>query len=154
MIGFRVCNVWWFVFFNVWPLYFGLGGCNVFNYNPFLMIFSVPDVPKEGVQVLFGDQKQWSPPLGFSLPWKLKGSPMSCSTLGGRDCWNQIHPLRSLSKKLERPAISLMTGSLVWGEAGVGGIKYHRRSTLVFRRNVSSVFFLLFFPFFYIANTY
>jgi len=32
------------------------------------MIFSVPDVPIEGVQVLFGDQKQWSPPLGFSLP--------------------------------------------------------------------------------------
>jgi hypothetical protein len=45
-----------------------LEGRNFFNYNPFLTIFSAPDAPIEGVQVLFGHQKQQSPPLGFSLP--------------------------------------------------------------------------------------
>jgi hypothetical protein len=30
------------------------------------------DAPSGGIQVLFGDQKQWSPPLGFGLPWVLK----------------------------------------------------------------------------------
>jgi hypothetical protein len=49
-----------------------LGGCNVFNYNPFLTIFSAPNAPIEGVQVLFGHQKQQSPPLGISLPEHLK----------------------------------------------------------------------------------
>ncbi len=28
--------------------------------------------PREGVQVLFGHQKQWSPPLESGLPWVLK----------------------------------------------------------------------------------
>jgi hypothetical protein len=36
------------------------------------MIVSVSDVPRGEVQVLFGHQKQWSPPLGSGLPWALK----------------------------------------------------------------------------------
>jgi hypothetical protein len=40
-------------------------------------------VPIGGVQVLFGHQKQWSPP---SLPWMLKWSLMDCSTLTKLGC--------------------------------------------------------------------
>jgi hypothetical protein len=45
------------------------------------MIFSATDALIGGVQVLFGHQKQRSPPLGFSLPWALKWLFMGCSTL-------------------------------------------------------------------------
>jgi hypothetical protein len=45
-----------------------LGRRNFLNSNPFFTIFSAPDAPTEGVQVLIGHQKQQSPPLGFSLP--------------------------------------------------------------------------------------
>ncbi len=60
-----------------------LGGCNFLNSNPFLMISNAPDASIGGVQVLFGLQKQWSPPLGSGLPWALKWSLMGCSTLVG-----------------------------------------------------------------------
>ncbi len=46
-----------------------LGGINFFNPNPFLTIFSVPNAPIGRVQVLFGHQKQQSPPLASGLPW-------------------------------------------------------------------------------------
>jgi hypothetical protein len=36
----------------------GLGGHNFLISNPFLTIVSVPDVQREGVQILFGHQKQ------------------------------------------------------------------------------------------------
>jgi len=49
--------------------------------NPFLMILSAPNASIRGVQVLFGHQKQWSPPLGSGLPWALKWSLIGCSTL-------------------------------------------------------------------------
>jgi len=51
------------------PLYFG--GRNFLNSNMFLTIFDVLDVPIGGVQVLFGHQKQQSPPLGSGLRWTL-----------------------------------------------------------------------------------
>jgi len=35
---------------------------------PFLMILNVPNAPIKGDQVLFGHQKQQSPPLGSGLP--------------------------------------------------------------------------------------
>jgi hypothetical protein len=38
-------------------------------------------VPREEVQVLFGHQKQQSPPLGSSLPWAFKCSVTNWSTL-------------------------------------------------------------------------
>jgi hypothetical protein len=46
---------------------FTLGGHNFFNFNPFLMIFSMLNMSIGGAQVLFGHQKQWSPPFGLSL---------------------------------------------------------------------------------------
>jgi len=45
-----------------------LGGYNFFNSIPSLRIFSAPHVPIKGVQIFFGHQKQWNPPLGFGLP--------------------------------------------------------------------------------------
>jgi len=42
-----------------------LGGHNFLN---FISFFIMPNVPIGGVQVLFGDKKQRSPPLGFGLP--------------------------------------------------------------------------------------
>ncbi len=47
---------------------FNLGGRNFLISNPFLIIVIVSDAPRGGVQVLFGDQKQKSSPLGSSLP--------------------------------------------------------------------------------------
>ncbi len=44
------------------------GGCNFFNSNSFLMIFSAPDVSTGRVQVLFKHQKQWSLPLNLACP--------------------------------------------------------------------------------------
>jgi len=48
------------------PLYFG--GCNFLNFNLFSTIFSASDVSIRGIQVLFGHQKQRSPPLESGLP--------------------------------------------------------------------------------------
>jgi hypothetical protein len=52
------------------PLYLGWGGggCNFLISNQFLKFFSPSDVPRGGVQVLFGHHKQWSTPLGHGLP--------------------------------------------------------------------------------------
>jgi hypothetical protein len=45
------------------------------------MIVSVSNAPREGVQVLFGHQKQQSTPLGSGLSWALKCSVTSQPTL-------------------------------------------------------------------------
>jgi hypothetical protein len=45
-----------------------LGDLNFLIRDSFSNIVSVSDAPKEEVQVLFGHQKQWSPPLGSGLP--------------------------------------------------------------------------------------
>jgi hypothetical protein len=50
------------------PNTFTLGGHKFLIFNPFLMILSVSDVSRGGAQVMFGHQKQWSPPLGSGLP--------------------------------------------------------------------------------------
>ncbi len=47
---------------------FTLRGCNFLVPNLFLTIVSVLDAQREGVQVLFGHQKQQRPPLGSNLP--------------------------------------------------------------------------------------
>jgi hypothetical protein len=52
------------------------------------MIVSVSDAPRGGVQVLFGHQKQRSPPLGSSLPWALKCSVTGRCTLSGPGGYN------------------------------------------------------------------
>jgi hypothetical protein len=49
------------------PVYFGPGH-NFFNFVPFFMIISVPNVPIRGVQILIGHQKEWSFPFGSGLP--------------------------------------------------------------------------------------
>jgi hypothetical protein len=61
-----LCSIWWFVFefFTLSTL----GGHNFLNSILFIMIFSAQDVPIEGIQVLFGHQKQQNLPLGFGLP--------------------------------------------------------------------------------------
>ncbi len=79
----------WLSFLVLDGLFFGvldpftLGGCNFFNSNPFLMILNASDAQIRRVQVLFGLQKQWSPPLRSGLPWALKWSHMGCSTVVG-----------------------------------------------------------------------
>jgi len=46
-----------------------LGEHNFLISNPFLKKISASNAPtREGIQVLFGAQKQWSPPFGFGLP--------------------------------------------------------------------------------------
>jgi len=47
---------------------FTVEGHNSLISNPFLMVVSVSDAPRGGVQVLLGHQKQQIPPLGSSLP--------------------------------------------------------------------------------------
>jgi hypothetical protein len=58
-----------------------VGGHNFLNSIPFFMIFSVPNAPIKRVQVLFGHQKQWSPPLESNLPWAFKCPVTSRFTL-------------------------------------------------------------------------
>ncbi len=60
---------------------FTLAGRNVFISNPFLTNVTVSNVPRGGVQVFFGHQKQWSPPLGSGWPWALKCLVINRSTL-------------------------------------------------------------------------
>jgi hypothetical protein len=50
-------------------------------FNPFPTIVSVWDVSRGGLQVLWGHQKQWNLPLGFSLWSKLKCPVTNSSTL-------------------------------------------------------------------------
>lgn len=64
-------------FWVSWPPLLLLMGRNFLNSNPFFMILNAPNAPIGGVQVMFGHQKQYSPPLGFSLAWALK-----CSVIG------------------------------------------------------------------------
>ncbi len=64
-------SVWWFVFQSSWPPLLWRGG-NFLISNPFLMIVSVSIAPRGWVEVLFGLQKQQSPPLESGLPWAFK----------------------------------------------------------------------------------
>jgi len=74
-----------FVVFNglsFWVLDpFCFEGGNFLISNLFLMIVSVSDAPRGGDQVLFGHQKQHSPPLGSSFFWTFKCSIIAQSTL-------------------------------------------------------------------------
>jgi hypothetical protein len=54
-------------FLSSWPPLLWRG-CNFLKFNPFFTIFSAPDAPIGGVQVLFGHQKRRSPLLGSALP--------------------------------------------------------------------------------------
>jgi len=63
------------------------------------MIFSASDVPRKGVQIFFGHQKQWNPPYGFGLPRVLKCSFTGHSTL--------VLQTLSLVQSCERFLISL-----------------------------------------------
>jgi hypothetical protein len=66
-----LCNVWWFVFLSYWPhLRWGAVTFSMFFFFWQFLVCQI--VPIRGVQVLFGHWKQWSPPLGSSLPWILK----------------------------------------------------------------------------------
>jgi hypothetical protein len=60
---------------------FILGGHNFFISNLFSMIITMSDASRGGVQVLFAHHNQLSPPLGSGLPWALKCSVTSQSTL-------------------------------------------------------------------------
>ncbi|CAK9257327.1 unnamed protein product, partial [Sphagnum jensenii] len=61
-LGTILCGDCQFVFWEFLTPFI-LGGCNFFISNPFSMIVSVLDVPREGVQILLGHQKQQSPPF-------------------------------------------------------------------------------------------
>jgi hypothetical protein len=88
----NLCSVWWFVFFE-FLIPFILGGHNFLISNPFSTIVSVSDVSRWGVQVLFGHQKQGSPPLGSCA---LSASVFAHQPVYPRwDCW--IHTLENSS---------------------------------------------------------
>ncbi len=59
-------------FFFEFLTFFTLRGHNFLNSIMFLMIFIAPYAQIRGIRVLLGCQKQWSPPLGFGLPWTFK----------------------------------------------------------------------------------
>jgi hypothetical protein len=77
VIGNRLCSIQWFVFLRFLLLL--LWGPITFSILIHFWSFSVHQIG--GVQVLFGHQKQRSPPLGYDLPWALKWLLMGCSTL-------------------------------------------------------------------------
>ncbi len=93
MFGNRLCSVLWFVFFSSWPPLIGGargGGRNFLICNPFLKKFSASDTLRGSVQVLFGYQKQHSPPIESGLPWALKCSLTGCSTLPHVNIWSVL----------------------------------------------------------------
>jgi hypothetical protein len=55
-------------FFSMFLTPFTLEGYNFLSSHLFLTIFTVSNVPRGGVEVLFGHQKQCTPPLGLTLP--------------------------------------------------------------------------------------
>jgi hypothetical protein len=55
------------LFFYLFLTPFMLGVHDFLISNPFSTIVNVSNVPRGGVQVLFGNQKQQSPPLGSEL---------------------------------------------------------------------------------------
>ncbi len=74
-----LCSVQWFVFLSFLTPFI-LGDCNFLISNPFLMIVNVLNVPRRGLQVLFGHQKQQNPPLDLAYPkclsvWSLASLP-------------------------------------------------------------------------------
>ncbi len=71
----NLCNVWWFVFFEFLTPFTTLEDQNFLISNLFSTIVSVSDAPTGEAPVLFGHQKQRSPPLGSSLPCCLVTSP-------------------------------------------------------------------------------
>jgi hypothetical protein len=72
-LGIGFYSVRWFVFFNfLSPLIWA--DCNFLICNLFSTIVSVSNVPRREVHILFGHQKQTSPPLGSSLSWAFKCS--------------------------------------------------------------------------------
>jgi hypothetical protein len=75
--GTSLCSVQWFVFFQFLAP-FTLGGHNFLISNPFLIIITMSDVPREEVQVLFGHQKQHCSITGRST----LGSLVSSSFIG------------------------------------------------------------------------
>ncbi len=95
MFGNRLCSVLWFVFFNFWPSLLGGGGGITFWFLiRFWKEISASDAQRGGVQVVFGHQKQWSPPLGSSVPWALKCSLTGRSTLLHS---GNFHPIYSMN---------------------------------------------------------
>jgi len=111
-LGVEELTLWHSVVCFFWvlgPLYFGV--CNFLNCNLFLTIFSAsntfkwifsaPNAPIGGVQVLFGHQKQQRPPLGSSLPWVLKCSITDRSTLA---TWRlRVKPILDKGSKVQFP---------------------------------------------------
>ncbi len=67
-----------------------LGGCNFLNFILFSMIFSTSDAPIGRVQVLFGNQRRPSFPLGSSLPWAFKCSVTSQFTLKNTKTFSSV----------------------------------------------------------------
>jgi len=57
-----LCSVQWFVFLSFLTPFI-LGDCNFLISNPFV---NVLNVPRRGLQVLFGHQKQQNPPLDLA----------------------------------------------------------------------------------------
>jgi hypothetical protein len=54
-------------FFFEFMASFSLRANNFLISNPLLTIVSVSDASRGGVQILFGHQKQWSPPFGSGV---------------------------------------------------------------------------------------
>ncbi len=75
-----LCTVWWFVFMSSWPPLLW-GAITLSFLIHFLQLLVCQMRQEEGVQVLFGHQKRRSPPLGSGLPWALKCSVTSWSTV-------------------------------------------------------------------------
>ncbi len=66
---------------------FTLRAFNFINLFFFLTIFNVLDAPIKRVQILFGHQKQWSPLLGFGLPWTFEFH--SCNSIATQFTTNE-----------------------------------------------------------------
>jgi hypothetical protein len=61
--AFVACGGLFFKFLTL----FTLGGHNVFNFIPFLMIFNATNAPIGGVQIFFGHHKKWKPSFWIQL---------------------------------------------------------------------------------------
>jgi hypothetical protein len=103
LVVFSVCFFEFLTPFTLW-------GRNFVITNLFSTIVSVSDVPRGEVQVLFGHQNQWSPPLKSGLPWALKCSVTGRSTL---PTWVLVSPFKSKRLHLPTPAFNIVQVALI-----------------------------------------
>ncbi len=116
-IGNPSCSVWWFVFFEfLTPS--TLGGCNFLKSIPFWTMFSLPDAPIRGVQILFGHKNNralsFDPACTEHLSvWSLASLPNVLGKAPGQLLYGNKGPWGEMGREA-RMSIKLLSMGYRW----------------------------------------